>query len=321
MKPCLHFLVCALAPFILLLVGCSGGGGGGQRNPDPQPAPAGQGFDPAAIDAIDAALLVRCKGQVFQRMPNGRDLPLSGVAIRVTSGGSNVGNAVTGRNGVYHVNLRRGQHNAVRASLAGFEFNPPAILAAPQQPEILASIIGTSAGGGQPGGGNAPGALGDIYARFSGPPASDPLNDTRLEILNVDTGMIKNVVVAGRRQVLLQEPVGSRIRITPISSSGRPWQPDAITHLVDPRTHFIDFRWPDPVISVLPAAPTPRPVLSPLPRLTPPATPIPRVPLPQATRPPVVIPPQQANPRPKLQPTPIPRIPSRPLPPLPEGSS
>ena len=324
MKPCLHFLACALAPSILLLVGCSGGGGGGQRNPDPQPAPAGQGFDPAAIDAIDAALLVRCKGQVFQRMPNGRDLPLSGVAIRAMSGGSNVGNAVTDRNGVYHVTLRRGQHNSVRASRADFEFAPPVVLATPRQPEVLANIIGTPTGRG-----NAP-ALVDILLRFTGDPVSDPLNDTRIEILDADTNVTKTVAVAGRRQILLQEPVGSLIKITPVSPSGRHWDPRTWSTRLGPNDRFeVNFQWPDPVISVLPPAPTPRPVLRPF--LTPPArptptaaprvpaspmaraTPTPRVPLPQAIRPPAVTTPQQANPMPQIRATPIPRLPSRPL--------
>lgn len=152
---CSCLLVASTLLALMLFSGCGGGGGGqpgGGRDPgvgqpgggqDPGGGQPGGGQDPGGIDwdptVVDEVLNVNAKGRVVTN--RGQSLP--GVSVSVTSGGRMISEDVTDDQGVYHVRLRRSQHNAVRASRIGFDFEPRAILVNPRQPEVLRDIKGT----------------------------------------------------------------------------------------------------------------------------------------------------------------------------------
>ena len=249
---------------LLTFTGCSGGGGGGgggQQNPGNQPG--GVGINPAAANAV---LEVRCKGQILLRDGNGRLAPLAGAGVIVTSEGVDIDSTIADRNGAYWVNLRRGQHNAVRAKRIGYEFEPAVLFVNPQGPEALPSIIGVA-----PGGNNPAAASGRVTMRFSGHAVTRSfLDQARIEIRNAATNrVVQNILVSGRDSVSITEPVGTELILTPSHPENRPWTPASARVRVTPDEQILFFRWPEPVLRAASPSPTPRPVLVPVPRPTP----------------------------------------------------
>jgi hypothetical protein len=147
----------------------------------------------------------------------------------------------------------------------------------------------------------------------------------RLDVRNFHDGaLVADYLLMGDPRFTLFEPIGLELVITPSAPSSGSWNPANFHVRVAADDQTITFRWVPPANRPPVARPTPRPILAPIATPTPTfrvpalpnarATPTPRVPLPQATRPPAVITPQQANPMPQVRATPIPRLPSRPLP-------
>lgn len=257
-KPFPHNLLAGAAILSLIIhSGCAGGGG---QAPAQNP---GAGHPDLNLPAIDSALFVNCKGQVLERQANGRNAPLPGVTMNVMSGGQNLGSDVTDQNGVYHVRLRRGHHNAVRASLAGYNFEPAAVLATPVQAEVLPKIEATA----------TVVARGRVTMRLSGHAASNPLDEARIDIRDASTNqLLADLILNGSASPSVVYPVGTDLLLTPRGRSNAPWNPASQRVRVTPDEQFIAFRWPEPVVRSPVARPTPRPVLAPVARPTPSST-------------------------------------------------
>lgn len=270
---------------VLLLSGCGGGAG---HNPGNNPGPVnpdpgqGQGINPATIDLAT----VDCKGQVVVRQPNGRTQGLPGVTMTSRWQGNIADSVITDQNGVYRLSLQRGQHNAVRASLAGYEFEPPVILINPTLPEVLPEVVGTRLAAGQ-----APaGAVGRISVRLTGDPATSPLGSGWVDTIDAVTReTLENRSLAGFDSYSMRYPVGTQIIITPRPNGNLKWIPSARMVRVTPNDQTLNFQWqmeqpqpqPRPVIRspVAQATPRPLPSSSVRPILRPPAatpTPTPR---------------------------------------------
>ena len=155
------------------------------------------------------------------------------------------------------------------------------------------------------------------------------LHGQRIIIRNAaDNRIIERIAVDRQNRAVFQAVLGQEIIVEPAARRGTRWYPSSRRLRVDNRTPELVFEWRadareqgPPVLVVPPGQRQPAQPRAPrFPIPSPQTTPIPRIPLPQAARPPVVIPPAQANPMPRLQPTPVPRLPNRPLPTLPEES-
>ncbi|MEX1044884.1 MAG: hypothetical protein WEC73_02040 [Chthoniobacterales bacterium] len=334
---------------ISLLAGCAGGGGGQPQQP-PQQADPAAAADPAA-PPIAADTITKAWGLITLSNPPAdraaREAALDGVEVIVVSGGRTVARARTGGNGVYRVNLVRGQPNLITANkrfyrFAALNFSPSGPLAVspgvngPNNPpvsDVLPVIQGEAVNIS-----NIP-DRGREVALVRTPVAMqlqvDPtagaldavLHRQRINIRNAaNNRIIESVTVDGQNRAVYQATLGQEIIVEPAARRGVRWYPTSQRVRVDGRTPNLVFEWrgdareQGPPVIVAPPwqrptpTPAPRVPISPVVR----ATPIPRIPLPQAARPPAVITPQQANPMPRIQPTPIPRLPSRPLPTVPE---
>ena len=334
----------ALLALTSLLAACAGGGGAGRQPGAPAPDPAAPPAPAAAPDEITEA-----RGQVRLRNAPVPDEGLRNVEVVVMSGGR-----VTARSrtdsafGYYRVNLVRGQLNNITARKPGYDFeslnitpqgplaaSPNIIIPDRQITDVLPVLYGDAINIAEAPGRNPEVALVRIpvTAILRVDPTSGALDAVlhgqRINIRNAaNNRIIERITVDGQNRAVFQAVAGQEIIVEPAARRGTRWHPTSQRLRVDGRTPELVFEWRrdareqgPPVLVVPPAQPQPAQPRAPrFPVPSPQTTPVPRIPLPQAARPPLVIPPAQANPMPRLQPTPVPRLPNRPLPTLPAGS-
>jgi hypothetical protein len=324
---------------IALLAGCAGGGGGGQPQQPPQqadPGGAGPGAAPDFVELKGATMTLGSSPNL--RNPDLRYDPLPGSTITVISGGQIISQAVTGRDGIYVARLARGQRNSIRASKLGFEFERDVYHRTPNGPEILEflakplPLAPPSAGqqqvddpvgvGGQPAARQGRVIVNLTVDPTTGAPDTG-LNGQVLIRDAVTNRIIDRHLLNDSNGFTYIGNTGKEIIIEPVVRNGLRWYPSSHRLRISQGRQEITFQWrADQPPAARPALPpfltpsarpsptaAPRVPASPMAR----ATPTPRVPLPQAIRPPAVTTPQQASPMPQIRATPIPRLPSRPL--------
>lgn len=272
---------------------------------------------------------------------------LENIQVVVMSQGRVAARTRTRHHGLYSVNLLRGQLNNISAQKRGYEFD--SVNFTPQGPvaaspginlpgQRITDVLPVIQGEGI----NIPAAPNPPEIPLVRLPVAmqlrvDPtsgaldaiLHGQRINIRNAaNNRIIESITVDGQNRAVFQAVLGQEIIVEPAARRGTRWYPTSRRLRVDNRTPELVFEWraddreQGPPLLVLPPA-QPQPAQPRAPRFpvpSPQATAVPLIPLPQAVRPPVAIPPVPANPMPRLQPTPIPRLPNRPLPTLPEGS-